>query len=74
MIAKTVPANVFKSTLDGYHGVELAEEDRHKTTFDTEWGLYRYRRVTCLPGTAMASTLTLSGRTELSVDLAEDRG
>jgi hypothetical protein len=47
MIAKSVPANKLKSTLDcvdGYHGIELAEEDRHKTTFSTEWGLYRYRR------------------------------
>ena len=32
-------------SVDGYHGVELAVEDRHKTTFATEWGLYRYCRV-----------------------------
>ena len=47
-IAKSVPAGKLKSTLDcvdGYHGVELAVEDRHKTTFATEWGLYRYCRV-----------------------------
>ena len=25
--------------------MELAEEDRHKTTFATEWGLFRYLRV-----------------------------
>ena len=34
-----------KSTLDyvdGYHGVELAKEDRHKTTFITEWERFRY--------------------------------
>jgi hypothetical protein len=31
--------------VDGYHGVELDKEDRHKTTFATEWGLYRYLRV-----------------------------
>jgi hypothetical protein len=34
-IVKTVPAGKLKSTLDcvdGYHGVELAKEDRHKTT------------------------------------------
>jgi hypothetical protein len=31
--------------VDGYHWVELAKEDRHKTTFATEWGLYRYLRV-----------------------------
>ena len=47
MIAKHVPGNKYKSTLDcldGYHGVELAEEERHKTTFATEWGKFRYRR------------------------------
>ena len=44
----TVPRNTLKSTLDcvdGYHGVEIAEEDRHKTTFITEWGRYRYIRI-----------------------------
>ena len=48
MIVKSVPANKYKFTLDcvdGYHGIELAEEDRHKTTFATEWGKFRYRRV-----------------------------
>ena len=47
-IAKTVPGGKVKTTLDcvdGYHGVELAEEDRHKTTFATEWGLFEYLRV-----------------------------
>ena len=47
-IAKSVPAGKLKSTLDcvdGYHGVELAEEDRHKTTFATEWGMFRYLHV-----------------------------
>ena len=46
-IVKTVPAGKLKSTLDcmdGYHSVELAKEDRHKTTFATECGLYRYLR------------------------------
>ena len=28
-----------------YHGVELAEEDRHKTTFIMEDGNYKYRRL-----------------------------
>ena len=45
-IAHSVPANQLKSTLDcvdGYHGVELDPEDRHKTTFITEWGKYRYK-------------------------------
>ena len=47
-IAKSVPAGKLKSTLDcvdGYHGVELAKEDRHKTTFTAELGLFRYLRV-----------------------------
>ena len=47
-IVRTVPAGKLKSTLDcvdGYHGVELAKENRHKTTFTTEWGLFRYLRV-----------------------------
>ena len=37
-IAKTVPGGKVKTTLDcvdSYHRVELAEEDRHKTTFAT---------------------------------------
>ena len=47
MIAKSVPANKLKSTLDsvdGYHGIELGEGDRHKTTFAIEFGMFRYRR------------------------------
>ena len=43
MIAKSVPGNVHKSTLDcvdGYHRIPLAEEDCHKTTFETEWGQF----------------------------------
>lgn len=47
-IAKSIPAGMLKSTLDcvdGYHGVELDPRDRHKTTFATEWGLFRYKRV-----------------------------
>ena len=47
MVAKSVPANKFKSTLDcvdGYHGIVLAEEDRHKTTFATEFGMFQYTR------------------------------
>ena len=30
--------------LNGYHGIELEKEDRHKTTFAREWGLFRYRK------------------------------
>jgi hypothetical protein len=47
-IVKTVPAGKLKSTLDcvdGYHSVELAEEDRRNTTFATKWGLFRFLRV-----------------------------
>ena len=44
IIAKRIPGNKFKSTLDcddGYHGIELEEADRHQTTFVTEWGKLR---------------------------------
>jgi hypothetical protein len=47
-IVKTVLAGKLRSTLDcvdSYHGVELAEEDPYKTTFATQWGLFRYLRV-----------------------------
>jgi hypothetical protein len=42
-IAKSGSAGKLKSTLDcvdRYHKVKLAEEDRHKTTFATKWGLF----------------------------------
>ena len=42
MSAKGIPGNVY--CVDGYHGIPLAEEDRHKTTFATEWGKFRYTR------------------------------
>ena len=44
MIAKSIPGILYKSTIDcvdGYHGIPLAEEDRHKTT---ECGKFRYKR------------------------------
>jgi hypothetical protein len=47
VITKRIPGNKFKSTLDcvdGYHVIELEEKDRHKTTFATEWGKFRYSR------------------------------
>ena len=47
-VARTVPAGMLKNTLDcvdGYHGVELADGDRHKTTFIKEDGKYRYKRI-----------------------------
>ena len=40
IIARWIPDNKLKSTLehvDGYHGIELEEADRHKNTFATEW-------------------------------------
>ena len=46
-IVCSVPKDTLKSTLDcqdGYHGVPLATEDRHKTTFITEQGRFRYAR------------------------------
>ena len=44
----SIPQGMYKTTLDcvdGFHGIPLAVEDRHKTTFITEWGWYRYARV-----------------------------
>ena len=44
--AMTVPHHMKKTTLDawnGYHSVAIKEEDRHKTTFITEWGRFRYK-------------------------------
>ena len=40
-MACSVPGGVLKTTLDcvdGYHGLEIAEEDRDKMSFLTEWG------------------------------------
>ena len=45
-LARSVPANTYKSTFDawnGYHSVPIHEEDRHFTTFITPKGRYRYR-------------------------------
>ena len=44
-LVSSIPPNQYKTVLDnwhGYHSVEVAEEDRHYTTFNTEWGLYEY--------------------------------
>ena len=41
-----MPANTWKSVTDawsGFHSALIKEEDRHKTSFITEWGRYRYR-------------------------------
>ena len=43
--ARSVPAGGFRTVTDcwnGYHSCPLAEEDRHLTTFITEWGRYWY--------------------------------
>ena len=34
--------------VDRYHGVKLAVEDRHKNTFNTEWGMFRYLEIATL--------------------------
>ena len=44
--ARLVPANTWKTVTDawsGYHSALIREEDKHYTTFITEWGRYRYR-------------------------------
>jgi hypothetical protein len=32
----------FTDGFSGYHQIKIAEEERHKTTFATEWGSYQY--------------------------------
>jgi putative transposase len=32
----------FTNGFSGYHQIRIAKEDRHKTTFATEWGYYQY--------------------------------
>ena len=47
-LASQVPHNTKKSVLDatdGFHAIELDEESRPLTTFITEWGRYRYKRL-----------------------------
>ena len=44
--ARLVPAKTWKSVTDAwsrFHSALIKEEDRHKTSFITEWGRYRYR-------------------------------
>ena len=44
-LARSVPHNMKKSTLDcwhGYHSLRLLECDYEYTTFKTQWGLYQY--------------------------------
>ncbi|KAK4317363.1 hypothetical protein Pmani_011526 [Petrolisthes manimaculis] len=45
--AKAIPPNTFKTVTDawnGFHSIEIRPEDRHKTTFVTEQGRFRYCR------------------------------
>ena len=45
--AKAIPPNTFKTVTDawnGFHSIEIRAEDRHKTTFLTEQGRFRYCR------------------------------
>ena len=47
-VASTVPPNKLMTTADawnGYHSIEVHEQDRHYFTFITEFGRYRYRAV-----------------------------
>jgi hypothetical protein len=32
----------FSDGFSGYHQIQIAKEDHHKTTFATEWGSYQY--------------------------------
>ena len=44
--ARSVPPNTFKTVTDawnGFHSIELHEDDRHMTTFITPKGRFRYR-------------------------------
>ena len=44
--ARTVPNNKKKTVFDcwnGYHSIQLHEDDYHLTTFITPWGRYRYK-------------------------------
>ena len=46
MVASSVPAGKIKSVLvvwNIFHSVPIREEDRHKTTFITPWGTFRYK-------------------------------
>ena len=46
-LARSVPGLSFKTVFDawnGFHSVPIREEDRHYTTFITQWGLFRYVR------------------------------
>ena len=45
MQASKVPPRTWRTCLDaweGYHSIPIHEEDRHITTFLTQWGRYRY--------------------------------
>ena len=45
--ARAVPKHQIMTVTDawnGYHAIPIKAEDRHKTTFITEYGRYRYRR------------------------------
>jgi hypothetical protein len=35
----------FTDGFSGYHQIQISKEDRHKTTFTTEWGSYQYTMI-----------------------------
>ena len=44
--ARLIPANTWKTVTDawnGFHSALIREEDKHYTSFITDWGRYRYR-------------------------------
>ena len=46
--AQSVPANSYKTVTDawqGFHMIPLHEDSRKYTTFLTEWGMFRYKRM-----------------------------
>jgi hypothetical protein len=51
--------------VDGYHGVELDKENRHKTTFAIELGLYRYL---CVPQGYLSSEDSYTKHTDAILD------
>ena len=46
-LARSIPSFSVKTVFDawnGYHSVPIRDQDRHYTSFCTQWGLFRYKR------------------------------